>query len=380
MEFVAIIFMVIVLLTAQFLLFAKNSFRHFEYTCFFTKDEVMEGDEVGLVEIVSNRKWLPLPWLKSELSTSRWLEYAGSQSEVVGEIRYVPSFFALKSYQKVSRTWKVKCLKRGVFEIRRVDLVGSDLLGFSSFSYSAQVNARLTVLPRPLENNDLICLPRYLNGDTVVRRQLLDDPFFVAGAREYTGLEPMNRIHWNATAREGKLMVFENQYTSRNNLSVLLNVQQRPGKAGSMDGDDDLENCIRFCAYLFGAAAKEDIPFRFLCNGADSGTRQPVCTAESWGTAFALEQSRTLARLMVDNAKKIDLFLQEDAAFLSSAQLVLVSTYLDENLKAFAREKARYGASVTVFVCGRTVPGDYEDGTYSLFLLRGSEKKEAQPL
>ena len=380
MEFVAIIFMVIVLLTAQLLLFAKNSFRHFEYTCFFTKDEVMEGDEVGLVEIVSNRKWLPLPWLKSELSTSRWLEYAGSQSEVIGEIRYVPSFFALKSYQKVSRTWKVKCLKRGVFEIRRVDLVGSDLLGFSSFSYSAQVNARLTVLPRPLENNELICLPRYLNGDTVVRRQLLDDPFFVAGAREYTGLEPMNRIHWNATAREGKLMVFENQYTSRNNLSVLLNVQQRPGKAGSMDGDDDLENCIRFCAYLFGAAAKEDIPFRFLCNGADSGTRQPVCTAESWGTAFALEQSRTLARLMVDNAKKIDLFLQEDAAFLSSAQLVLVSTYLDENLKAFAREKARYGASVTVFVCGRTVSGDYEDGTYSLFLLRGSEKKEAQPL
>ena len=32
------------------------------------------------------------------------------------------------------------------------------------------------------------------------------------------------------------------------------------------------------------------------------------------------------------------------------------------------------------FVCGRTVPGAYEDGTYSLFLLRGSEKKEAQPL
>ena len=114
----------------------------------------MEGDEVGLVEIVSNRKWLPLPWLKSELSTSRWLEYAGSQSEVVGDRRYVPSFFTLKSYQKVSRTWKVRCLKRGVFEIRRVDLVGSDLLGFSSFSHSVQVNACLTVLPRPLENNE----------------------------------------------------------------------------------------------------------------------------------------------------------------------------------------------------------------------------------
>lgn len=92
MEFVAIIFMVVVLSAAQLALFARNSFRHFEYTCFFTKDEVMEGDEVGLVEIVSNRKWLPLPWLKSELSTSRWLEYAGSQSEVVGTAGTSPAF------------------------------------------------------------------------------------------------------------------------------------------------------------------------------------------------------------------------------------------------------------------------------------------------
>ena len=91
-KFVAIIFMVVVLSAAQLALFARNSFRHFEYTCFFTKDEVMEGDEVGLVEIVSNRNGFPLPWLKSELSTSRWLEYAGSQSEVVGGPPYVQLF------------------------------------------------------------------------------------------------------------------------------------------------------------------------------------------------------------------------------------------------------------------------------------------------
>ena len=132
MEIVAILFMVIVLLVAHTVLYAKNAFRSFEYTCSFTQDEVMEGDEVGLVETVSNRKWLPLPWLKSELSTSRWLEYAGFQAEMRGEVRFVPSFFAVKGYQKISRTWKVKCLKRGVFEIRRVDLVCSDLIGLSA--------------------------------------------------------------------------------------------------------------------------------------------------------------------------------------------------------------------------------------------------------
>lgn len=378
MEFVAIIFMVIVLLAVQLVLFAKNSFRHFEYRCFFTKDEVTEGEEVGLVEMVSNRKWLPLPWLKSELSTSRWLEYAGSQSEVIGDLRYVPSFFTLKSYQKISRTWKVKCLKRGVFEIRRVDLVSSDLLGLSSFSYTAQTSARLTVLPRPLENHSMASPPQYLNGDTMVRRQLLDDPFFIAGVREYTGFEPMNRIHWNATAREGRLMVFENQYTSRKNLAVVLNVQQRPGKSGRMDGDGDLEDCIRFCAYLFGAAAAQDTPFRFLCNGVDSGTGKTVCTSESWGSAFALEQTRALARLLADSAEKAELFLQNAANF-SCSQLILISTYIDGTLKAFAREKARQGVAVAVFVRGQVLPGDFEDGAYSLFVLQSGEEKEEKP-
>ena len=98
-------------------------------------------------------------------------------------------------------------------------------------------------------------------------------------------------------------MVFEDQYTSRKNLSILLNVQQRPGKSGSMDGDADLEDCIRFCAYLFGASAAEDTPFCFFCNGIDALTRQPVRTAASWGISFALEQSRTLARFSVGDGK-----------------------------------------------------------------------------
>ena len=61
---------------------------------------------------------------------------------------------------------------------------------------------------RELDEEELASLPRYLNGDVVVRRHLIDDPFYVAGVRDYTGHEPMNRIHWSATARENKMMVF----------------------------------------------------------------------------------------------------------------------------------------------------------------------------
>ena len=39
------------------------------------------------------------------------------RSQLTDRQRFVPSFFMLKSYQKVSRRWKVKCMKRGVYAV-----------------------------------------------------------------------------------------------------------------------------------------------------------------------------------------------------------------------------------------------------------------------
>lgn len=374
MEFIAILFMVVVVLLGQVYLYTKQSFKKFEYTCRFTKDEVTEGDEIGLLETVSNRKWLPLPWIKTELSTSRWLEYAGSQSEVVGERRFVPSFFALKSFQKISRNWKVNCLKRGVFTVHQVDVVGSDLLGLTSFSHPVQVNATLTVLPRPLDEEELASLPRYLNGDVVVRRHLIDDPFYVAGVRDYTGHEPMNRIHWSATARENKMMVFQNQYTSRKKMAVLLNCQPRRGASSHMDGEPQMEDCIRFCTYLFSLASEGDTPFRFLCNGTDSGSGQQILSGESWGQSFALEQTRTLARLQADKSVSFGEFVRRDDLALDATELVIVTTHMDAVIRDFAEQQAAAGVSVSIFVRGVVLDQDRSD-LYEIFELFG--KKEA---
>ena len=374
MEFIAILFMVVVVLLGQVYLYTNRSFKKFEYTCRFTKDEVSEGDEVGLLETVSNRKWLPLPWIKTELSTSRWLDYAGSQSEVVGEKRFVPSFFALKSFQKISRNWKVKCLKRGVFDIRQVDVVGSDLLGLTSFSHPVRVSTTLTVLPRPLSETEVASLPRYLNGDVVVRRHLIDDPFYVAGVRDYTGHEPMNRIHWSATARENKMMVFQNQYTSRKKMAVLLNCQPRRGASSHMDGEAPMEDCIRFCAYLFSLTAEGDTPFRFLCNGTDQGSGEQILSGESWGQSFALEQTRTHARLQADKSVPLGEFLQRDDLALDSTELVIVSTYMDSTIREFAEQKALSGVSVSIFVRGVVLQEDHSD-LYEIYELSG--RKEA---
>ena len=125
MEFVMILLIICAVVWAEGQFYRKNAFDKLEYRCFFSKDEAMEGDEIELVEEVSNGKFLPLPWLKAEISTSRWLDFAGSQSLVTEDSRFVPSFFMMKSRHRVVRRWKVKCLKRGEYHLDTVVLIAT---------------------------------------------------------------------------------------------------------------------------------------------------------------------------------------------------------------------------------------------------------------
>lgn len=375
MEFAAIVFMVVLVIMVQRFIYDRLPFRRFDYRCFFTKNEVTEGDEVGLVEQLENRKWLPLPWLKSELITSKWLEYADSQSDVSGEIRFVPSFFVVKSFQRISRNWHVNCTKRGVFQIRRVDLVCTDLLGFSSRSNPVPVQAKLTVLPRTWKNVEGEITPRYLSGETVVKRQLVDDPFFLAGVQEYTGREPVNRICWPATAKTGKLMVYTKHYTAQKKLTIALNTQLRPDREQTLESDEQLEDAIRFSAYLFEQTLKEQTPFCFCTNGVEEEDDSlPLVSPYAWGEEHILTQKRVLARLVLKSVVPFSTFLQTLPASIAGDEIVIVSAYLDDNIRQYARAMFRLGVTVKIYIAGPLMAADYSD-EYMLCSLYPAKKE-----
>ncbi|HBJ25378.1 MAG TPA: hypothetical protein DDY65_05085, partial [Ruminococcaceae bacterium] len=41
--------------------------------------EAYEGEELELIEEIDNAKLLPLPWVRTEISCSRWLTFRGSR-------------------------------------------------------------------------------------------------------------------------------------------------------------------------------------------------------------------------------------------------------------------------------------------------------------
>ena len=369
MTLLAVLVLLILAVWLQGLVFRKFSFRKLRYTCRFSTSEAMEGDEIALIEEVENRGLLPLPWLKAELTSSRWLEFADSQSLVTEETRFVPSFFMMKPHHKVTRRWKVRCLKRGIYDLKKVVLVTTDLLGGCSPSQMVDVNARLTVLPAPADLTLDFRTPKHMIGDVIVRRHLLFDPFLIAGVRAYTPGDTMNRIHWLATARQGELMVHNNEYSAGQSLSVILNIQSRPYEKDGVIDKDKIEDAIRLAAGYFDSTLRTGIPVRFLCNAGPLHSREAVVTEEYHGREHVNELMRRLAALPLSSTENFPTFLGTTCRDINSSDIVILTCYANADIFAYATQKQAMGSNVKLIHIGSlpdtvTPPDDLPVFTY----------------
>lgn len=336
MELIVLLLLILVLFVAEIQIYKRWWHRNLSYQCKFSTDEAYEGDEIELIETVTNAKFLPLAWAKAEITTSRWLHFADSQSTVAGNSRYVPSFFVLKSHHRVVRRWKVRCIRRGTYTIDKNVLVTTDLFGRCIFSLPVDIHAKLTVLPRPRETDECLISPNGISGEVIVPRRLFPDPFFVNGVREYTPYDAANRIHWAATAKEDRIMVRNNDATSDQTVTVLLNMQTRSDEGMRLKDEEDIERGIVAAATVIAETAGRGMPTRFVANGG--GERGlPVSTASGAGEEYALELLRTLAHLQLTKSENFQTFADRLQERSRTSDIILITAYLDEHILAFAR-------------------------------------------
>lgn len=342
MELIVLFLLVALLFVGEMQLYKWKWHRKLNYQCKFSTDEAYEGDEIELIETVTNAKLLPLAWAKVEITTSKWLSFADTQSLVAGETRYVPSFFVLKSHHRVVRRWKVRCLRRGTYTVDKNVLVTTDLLGQSIFSLPVEVNTVITVLPRPRETVECLVSPKGMSGEVIVPRRLFTDPFFVNGVREYTPHDAANRIHWAATAKEDRIMVRSNDCTSDQTVTIVLNMQTRVDEGSHITDADDIERGIVAAATAVAETAGRGLPTRLLCNGgtADHG---PLSTSLGAGEEFALELLHALALLQITKSENFRTFAPQLRKHIVSSDIVMISSYADDFIFQFARDCADSG-------------------------------------
>lgn len=362
MEVLALVLIIGVIVFVQTLIYAKNALKNLTYDCRFNCSEACEGDEIQLIETLTNRKWLPIPWLKAELNTSRWLDFAGSQSVVTDRARFVPSFFMIGSYQKIERAWKVKCLQSGAFAVEAI-VVATDLFGRVTLSEAASCTATITVLPRPFDFEMATLSAKQMLGDIIVKRHLIPDPFMIAGVREYTERDPVSKIHWAATAKVGRIMVYNNDYTAKQSLCVILNMQSRAFEKFEVIEEDRIRDGIRVCARLFDDALIQGMSVCFVSNAATAvadakkaehtqKVRETIFTHCYWGNEHVHDLLRILANLALHSTQDFGVFMADIYNNITATDVFIVTAFLDDAMVSFARSKGYDGVNVTFLLMG----------------------------
>lgn len=344
-------------LTAQYLIYRRFGQKDLQYTLTVRNSgrtganaelgdfvvEAFEDEYIEIIEEIDNAKLLPLPWVRTEINCSRWLSFFG-QAEIRDSAQkgLISGIFTLRGRQKCRRTWRVKCEKRGVFSIEDTAITVSDLFGLVKSARVIKMNQQIRVLPIPADMETAGMSSDVFIGDIPVRRFVLPDPFVISGAREYTGREPMNRIHWQQSARTGSLMVYNNEFTTERRVLIILNMQR------SFHGVNQQLSVPTMEALIKGAAFMLDWCYhnRTVC-ALTANSRETLSTEPGEGYEHTIMILRRLAELKNGCGCHVDDFVS-GLNFTDWTDVVFISSFLDEHCADLLRTLSENGRSVLI--------------------------------
>ena len=380
MLFLAVFIALIAAVVAEYIIYGKRAFDHLTYRATFSDSEVTVGDDVYLYEEIRNEGHLPIPFLKVDTDLEKGLEFTlidierdgpGKISKKISSSQSIQSIFVLHSNSRVRRRWRVRAKVRGEYRLGGVVVSVGDVLGLNTVSRRLEISGEgrtsVVVLPAPRPLDAVSASSRMLCGDIISSLCPVSDPQMVAGTREYTAYDPMNRINWKSTAVHGKLMVNIEERTVRPRFSVLLNmnsrqIEQRPDTPSDTGA---VEKGIVLCASLFDRIAAEEVPVRLFVNapppaGAEDavlpiGDDGTISVFGPWrGKSRMVDAMRTLARLpmaiSVPPEKMFDYIIAEPQLFGENENIIVVSPYIDGRMAVFEQMLRERGVRTVFYI------------------------------
>ena len=216
---------IVVLVGIQLIAFARAGLKKIAYSRKFSAAYAYVGEKITMVEVISNNKILPIPWLKIESRMPKALSFGELEDLSISGEMYHKSVFFMGSYRKITRTHYVSCVKRGRCDLNSVSMSAGSLLGLLNLTTQMALDADISIYPRLLRFEDIPKLSKQLLGDVIVKRWISPDPFLINGIRPYVSGDNLKDVHWAATAKTGELKVKTHDYSSSANLLVLLNTE-----------------------------------------------------------------------------------------------------------------------------------------------------------
>ena len=154
---------------------------------------------------------------------------------------------------------RLRFRERGYHALGRAYVETGDFLGLRTVIRAFDLPLSMVCTAKSVEDRaELEPLGGFL-GDVSVRRFILEDPSMILGCREYSGVEPMKDISWLQTARTGRLMVKQHDYTVDTDVAVLVDVEAVKKPLA--------ERCLSLVRTVCDELEQRRIPYVVLSNG-----------------------------------------------------------------------------------------------------------------
>ena len=207
-----------VLLLSRYL--AKSWITHIEGTREVEAGERQIGDSIEVVVKLTNTGTLPIGWLLFEDMLPEYVfKQRPPRLSIKGRrisVLYVPSN-GTKSIK-----YKVTFNARGYYQLGPAFAESGDVFGLHRRHRVLTEPAFVLVLPKIVPLTQYQFASERPIGEVRLANRLFEDPTRTAGVRPYQIGDPLQRVHWRATARTGQLHCRVFEPTSLAGASILV--------------------------------------------------------------------------------------------------------------------------------------------------------------
>lgn len=337
-------------LLIQHSVYTRWGLKNVGYTRFFNVEAAFEGDEVYMVEKISNMKLLPLPWLRLESMIDASLKFQKQFDLDIKHGQHHKSLFSLNPYMRVTRHHRVQCTKRGCYFLNSAVITCGDAFESAEVSREVALSVRLLVYPRPIPLAEIPIPSHSWQGDVVVRRWIVEDPFMISGVREYCWGDPLNRINWKATARVGRFQVHNMDHTANSRLMIYLNFDISEDMWDAVTDPGRIEKGITWAASIARHAISQGVETGFGCNGYTvDRPGEPVRVPPRCGDQQLTAIFETMAKLVIARSSTFRSFLEQDlGSAATNTDFLFVTPYVSREMEIQVKTLQGLGNAVEI--------------------------------
>ncbi|MGQ9517160.1 MAG: hypothetical protein ACUVT1_07825, partial [Anaerolineae bacterium] len=148
------------------------------YERVFSERRAFAGENIRLIIRITNRKLLPVSWLKTEDEIPIQLPFldAAVQPSHKPQTGVLPAVCSLRWYEQVERVYTLQCTQRGYYAYGPVTMRAGDIFGLFEDRRRLDHMDWLIVYPRVVPLEELGLPAKDPLGELAVRRRLFEDP------------------------------------------------------------------------------------------------------------------------------------------------------------------------------------------------------------